>query len=168
MFPSQINLLQEVLYMEKYILSNMDRKNFSKAVNEIYLSTDYNHKQYPEYLKWFFQKSIPRIFNGTGEIIFFLNGLSIGGLAILKNDIDEKKICTLLISDEFKRKGYGSLLLEDSFKFLGTEQPVITIPTYSVDDFSAIIQHYNWKESCRTSEYLSEEIVFNNFHNASL
>lgn len=154
--------------MEKYILSNMERKNFSKAVNEIYLTTDYNHRQYPEYFKWFFQKSIPRIFNRTGEMIFFLNGLTIGGLAILKNDIDEKKICTLLISEEFRNKGYGKLLLEDSFEFLGTSKPLITIPAFSVDDFSSIITAYDWKETSRTSEYLSQEIIFNDFRNVSL
>ena len=35
--------------MEKFILSEMCDKNFSKTVNEIYLLTDYNKKQYPEY-----------------------------------------------------------------------------------------------------------------------
>ena len=39
--------ITEVLYMEKYILSKMKDINFSKAVNEIYLITDYNKKQYP-------------------------------------------------------------------------------------------------------------------------
>lgn len=147
--------------MEKYLLSKMERKNFSKAVNEIYLTTDYNHKQYQEYYKWFFQKNIPRMFNETGEIIFFLDGLSIVGLSILKKDINEKKICTLLVSDDFQKRGYGKLLLEDSFKFLGTTKPLITIPAYSVDRFSSIISAYNWKESCRTNAYLSEEIIFN-------
>ena len=42
--------------MEKYILSTMRDKNFSKAVNELYMLTDYNKKQYPDYFKWFYQK----------------------------------------------------------------------------------------------------------------
>lgn len=149
--------------MDKYILSNMQRKNFSKALNEVYLTTDYNHQQYPEYFEWFFKKNLPRLFNGTGEIIFYLDALSIGGLAILKKDIDEKKICTLLISEEFRKKGYGKLLVEESFEFLGTSKPLITIPAFSVDKFSSIIKAYDWKESCRTSDYLSEELIFNQF-----
>lgn len=149
--------------MDKYILSNMQRKNFSKALNEVYLTTDYNHKQYPEYFDWFFRKNLPRLFNGTGEIIFYLDGLTIGGLAILKKDIDEKKICTLLISEEFRKKGYGKTLVEESFEFLGTSKPLITIPAFSVDNFSSIIKAYDWKESCRTSDYLSEEIIFNSY-----
>ena len=56
--------------MEKYILSEMRDKNFSKAVNEIYLLTDYNKLQYPNYYKWYYGKNLPRILNGTGEAIF--------------------------------------------------------------------------------------------------
>lgn len=37
--------------MEKYVLSQMTGKNFSKAVAAIYLQTTYNQDQYPEYLK---------------------------------------------------------------------------------------------------------------------
>ena len=40
--------------MEKYILSQMSDKNFSKAVAAIYMQTAYNHDQYPGYLKWFY------------------------------------------------------------------------------------------------------------------
>ena len=147
--------------MEKFILSNMKQKNFSKAVNEIYLTTDYNHKQYQKYCQWFYQKSIPRIFTGTGEVFFYLDGLTIVALSILKRDVDEKKICTLLVSEEFRKKGLSHLLLEDSFKFLGTDKPLITISSNIVEQFYPIIAAYDWKESSRTNQYLSEEIIFN-------
>lgn len=147
--------------MEKYILSEMNRKNFSKATNEIYLLTDYNHKQYQEYLKWYYTKNIPRILNGTGEIIFYLDGFSCAGLAILKKDIEEAKICTLMISEEYRRKGYGKELLESSFDFLGTDKPLITIPSNRIEEFQGIITSYDWNESKRTDIYLSEEIIFN-------
>ena len=70
--------------MEKFVLSKMHDKNFSKAVNEIYLLTDYNKSQYPEYYKWFFSKNIPRVINGSGDIIFYLDGLEVVGISILK------------------------------------------------------------------------------------
>ncbi len=55
--------------MEKFVLSKMKSDNFSKACNEIYLLTDYNEKQYPEYYKWFYSKNIPRVLNGKGDMI---------------------------------------------------------------------------------------------------
>lgn len=147
--------------MEKYILSKMNSKNFSKAVNEIYLLTDYNHKQYQEYLKWYYSKNIPRVLNGTGEIVFYLDGLTVAGLAILKKDKIESKICTLMISEDYRRKGYSKELLENSFNYLETDKPLITIPSNRLEEFQSIINTYDWKESTRTDIYLSEEVVFN-------
>ena len=147
--------------MEKYILSQMNGKNFSKAVNEIYMLTDYNHKQYQEYLKWYYSKNIPRVLNGTGEIIFYLDGLTVAGISILKKDKIESKICTLMIDEDYRKKGYSKDLLEMSFNYLGTDKPLITIPSNRLDEFQNIISTYNWKESCKTDIYLSEEVVFN-------
>lgn len=78
--------------MEKYILSNMKDKNFSKATNEIYLLTDYNRLQYPEYYKWYYQKNLPRILAGNGEAIFYLDGFQIVGLSMLKKSENESKM----------------------------------------------------------------------------
>lgn len=147
--------------MERYILSKMNNKNFSKAVNEIYLLTDYNHKQYQDYLKWYYTKNIPRVLNKTGDIIFYLDGLTVAGLAILKKDSEESKICTLMINEEYRKKGYSKELLESSFDYLGTDKPLITIPSNRVEEFRKIITAYDWKESIRTDQYLSEEIIFN-------
>lgn len=147
--------------MEKYVLSEMNGKNFSKAVNEIYLLTDYNHQQYQNYLKWYFGKSIPRVLNNTGEIIFYLDGLTVAGLAILKKDLEEAKICTLLVNEDYRKKGYSKQLLESSFEYLGTDKPLITIPSKRLGEFQRIIDAYDWKESIRTDQYLSEEVIFN-------
>lgn len=146
--------------MEKFVLSKMRDKNFSKAVNEIYLLTDYNKSQYPEYYKWFFSKNIPRVINGCGDIIFYLDGLEVVGISILKND-DEKKLCTFMVNPEYRKKGHSKLLLEDSFEYLKTEKPIITIPEFRLDEFSSIINAYGWEESSIIDNYYSKEIEFN-------
>ena len=146
--------------MERYVLSQMSDKNFSKAVLAIYLQTTYNNDQYPEYLKWFYTVNLPRIFKGKGDIIFYLDGLEVVSLATLKNT-DEKKICTLLVNEDYRKKGYSKQILEDSFEYLQTDTPLITIPTKRLDEFNKIIDAYNWKETSRTDEYYSEEVIFN-------
>ena len=146
--------------MEKYILSQMTDKNFTKAVTAIYMQTIYNNDQYPEYLKWFYTVNIPRIFKGEGDIIFYLDGLEIVSLSTLKNT-DEKKICTLLVNEDYRKKGYSKQIIEDSFEYLKTETPLITIPTKRLSEFDKIIEAYHWKETDRTNEYYSEEVIFN-------
>ena len=146
--------------MERYVLSQMSDKNFSKAVLAIYLQTTYNNDQYPEYLKWFYTVNLPRIFKEEGDIIFYLDGLEVVSLSTLKNS-DEKKICTLLVNEDYRKKGYSKQILEDSFEYLGTETPLITIPTKRLEEFDKIIDAYQWSESSRTDEYYSEEVIFN-------
>ena len=147
--------------MEKYVLSNMKDKNFSKAVNEIYLLTDYNKLQYPDYYKWFYQKNIPRILNGEGDAIFYLDGFNVVGLSMMKKDELESKICTLLINEEYRKKGYSKQILEDSFEYLGTDKPLITIPENRLDEFKNIINTYEWKETKIITDYYSPEVIFN-------
>lgn len=147
--------------MEKYVLSNMKDKNFSKAVSEIYLLTDYNKLQYPDYYKWFYQKNIPRILNGEGEAIFYLDGFNVVGLSMMKKDELEKKICTLLINEEYRKLGYSKQILEDSFEYLGTDKPLITIPENRLDEFKSIITAYDWMESKIITDYYSPEVIFN-------
>ena len=148
--------------MEKYILSNMKDKNFSKATNEIFLLTDYNRLQYPEYYKWYYQKNLPRILAGNGEAIFYLDGFQIVGLTMLKKSENESKICTFLINKEYRKRGFSKLILEDSYEYLGTERPLITIPKKRLDEFSKIIESYGWVASETTDEYYSPEVIFNN------
>ena len=107
---------------------------------------------------------------GEGEAIFYLDGFQIVGLSMLKKTEDESKICTLLINEEYQRKGYSSLILEDSFAFLGTEKPLITIPEKRLDEFSKIIQAYGWVASETTDSYYSPEVIFNkpNYLNKTL
>lgn len=146
--------------MERYVLSQMSDKNFSKTVAAIYMQTAYNHEQYPGYLKWFYTVNLPRIFKGEGDIIFYLDGLEVVSLSILKNT-DEKKICTLLVNEDYQKRGYSKQILEDSFEYLQTETPLITIPTKRLEEFDKIIDAYHWSESSRTDEYYSEEVIFN-------
>lgn len=142
-------------------LSDFKGKNFSKAVNEIYQLTDFNNKQYPNYLQWFYNKNVPRILDNSGEVIFCLDGFMLQGLSILKRDDTETKICTLLVDTDYRNQKMGTSLLEESFKYLGTDKPAITIPEKYICQFEYFINKYNWKETNNLSGYFSPEIAFN-------
>lgn len=147
--------------MEKFKISELDRINFSRAANQLYEITDYNHAQYPEYYKWFYGKNLPRVLTGTGEIIFYLDAFVVVGLTILKSTDEEKKMCTFMINEEYRKRGYSKQLLEDAFDYLGTEKPVITIPNFRLEEFSKIIDSYGWIATSETDDYKSKEIIFN-------
>lgn len=147
--------------MDFYKLSEFKGQNFSKAVNELYSLTDFNNLQYPGYLKWFYQTNIPRILDNKGEALFSLDGFLLKGLIVLKNTVEEKKICTLVIDKPYSRQKLGLQLLERSFGYLGTDKPLITIPKAKIDEFDSIINYYSWENTGKTDEYNSEELIFN-------
>ena len=141
------------------ILSKLNEKNFSKATNELFLNTQFNLEQYPGYLQWYYCKNIPRILSGLGEGLFDLDTYLLKGLIFIK--YDEKKISTLYVDEEYRRNGLGQKMLEDSFKLLGTDKPLITIPEKKLFMFERFIKDYNWKETGVVNSYYSREIIFN-------
>ena len=147
--------------MERYVLTEMNDENFARAVHQNYLLTGYNKDQYPGYCQWYYGKNIPRIIKGEGEMIFYLDGFIVTGLSVMKKTLEELKICTLLVNPDYREQGISPLLLEDSFDYLGTSKPVITIAEKNLDPFSKIIDAYGWEVTGTTNIYKSPEIIFN-------
>ena len=67
-----------------------------------------------------------------------------------------------MINPKYRKKGNSKILLKDSFEYLKTDKPVITIPEFRLNEFSSIIKAYNWEETSVIDNYLSKEIEFNN------
>lgn len=147
--------------MQKFVLTEMNDENFAKAVCQIYLLTGYNKDQYPGYCQWYYGKNIPRILKGEGDIIFYLDGFIVAGLSVMKKTPDESKICTLLINPDYQKQGFSQPLLEETFDYLGTSKPVITIAENKLSVFSKIIDAYGWEVTGTTNIYKSPEIIFN-------
>ena len=151
------------------IISAIDlRSNYILFVNlitKVYNVTHSHCKDYPNYFNWYWTKVIPGVINGTREILVCTFKDEIAGVAILKSENNEQKLCTFLILGPFRVFHVTSLLLETAFEFLGTTKPLITISDTKIDMFQGIIKKYNW-EHTHTLEKgyynnASQEIVFN-------
>ena len=110
-----------------------------------YSATDYICKDYPNHFQWYWTKEIPRIFDGTGEVILCTVSGKIAGVAFLKKDKIESKICTFLVLEDYRGMHIATRMLEHAFKFLGTTKPLISIADYKVGLFEHIIKKYEWK-----------------------
>ena len=147
--------------MERIILSRLSIRELPSVIDEIYQFTKQNEEQYPHYYDWFYQTSIPRIVEGLGEIIFYEDSFQIAGLSILKRDSHEDKICTLKVAEPYRRTGLSRELLEESFEYLKTTKPLMTIPKKKVGEFSGIIRDYDWQLTATTNEYYTPENIYN-------
>ena len=90
---------------------------------------------------------------------------NVAGVAFLKKDDTESKICTFLITEDYHRKNIATKMLERAFSYLGTTKPLITIADYKIPMFEHIIKKYNWELTQTMSEgyynTTSREMVYN-------
>ncbi len=138
---------------------------FGKFAQAAFSVTDCICKDYPNHFEWYWSKEIPRVLNGTGEIIICTISNNIAGVAFLKKDDSESKICTLLVKEEYRGKHIATKILEYSFKYLDTNKPLLTIADYKFSMFEPIIKKYNWKltQTMNKGYYNSNsnELVYN-------
>jgi hypothetical protein len=107
-------------------------------------------KSYPKLREWYFKKVVPGLFDGTRTFILELRDGQIAGVAILKDTVNEKKICTISVEDAFKSKGMGFRLFEKSMLLLKSDKPLASVSEDRVQDFEKIFQYFDYEF---TSEY---------------
>ena len=145
------------------LISN--HKIFGKFAQSAYSVTDFVCDDYPKHFEWYWSKEIPRVFNGTGEVIVCTIDNNIAGVAFLKKDATESKICTFLVVEGYRGKHVSTKMLEYAFKYLGTTKPLISIADYKLPMFEHIIRKYDWKltQTMEKGYYnnTSREFVYN-------
>jgi len=121
-------------------------EELSKIAEEIYSVTKHLNKIYPGYKDWYYNKHVKGCLDLNRNIIFIRNNEDkIIGISSLKKTDEEKKICTLFILEPYRNKGIKKILLEESFKYLATEKPLITISEENLDIFKNTVEEYNWE-----------------------
>ena len=121
--------------------------------------------EYTDFRKWFlelFQNGA--VLKEGREILLCECDYQLAGIAILKNDGNEKKICTLRVAKTFQRNGIGQNLMELSFEWLNEDKPLITIHDSKRQEFKKLFEHYDFQlEEERKGYYrlFSTELVYN-------
>lgn len=98
------------------------------------------------------------------EIIICEDQFRIAGVAIIKNDMQEKKICTLRVAREYRHQGIGYNLIEMCMQQLHTEKPMITLHKSKLNQFEKLLSYYSFELEQTQKHYysiFSTELVFN-------
>lgn len=152
-------------YKASDLLKAGEKKLFAKVIAEAYMVTDWIRKDYPSHCDHYFSKYVPGIFDGEREIIACYIDNRIAAVAILKKDNSERKISTLYVKPEYRRRGIVTELLDRCFAWLGTTRPLFTIADYKLNQFAKIIKRNGWeKTQILPKSYYndhSREYVFN-------
>lgn len=121
--------------------------------------------EYPDFLQWY-----EKLFTNNKdisperEIIVCESNFTIVGLAILKSDEQEKKICTLRVDKKFQRQGIGTNLVRMSLEWLEEDYPIITMHKSKQNQFASLLNYYGFKLEQTQPHYysiFSTECVYN-------
>ncbi len=120
-------------------------------------------KDYPDFTSWFNSKVVLGLNNGTRNIFFAFavnnDRCELAGIMILKNDSNEKKICTLCVLDSFRKKGLGTKFIELAQKELQVDKPLITVSASYKADFENIFSKFGFKCFAEYSGYYKRNIT---------
>lgn len=161
----ELSKKEDIKIISASSLVNKNHNVFGDVISKAYAVTDFICKDYPKHFTWYWEKTIPAVLKGTREVLVCTVNQKIAGVAFLKNEDGEQKVCTFLVLEEFRGKHIATKLLEKSFEFLGTTKPLISIADYKLSMFEGIIKKYGWEQTQILEEgyynNTSRELVFN-------
>lgn len=154
--------------VRKLMINEIGEKAKDKLYNNLRDLAD----SYPNFAEWFYNIVMPEmeLKDGRREIIIAISKIGdkekylLTGIAILKKTINEKKICTFRVHEDFRNQGIGTGLFEECFKYLDTKKPKITISENTIDMFKKHIELYKFDRCEILDGYYKEgikEYVYN-------
>ncbi|MBX8588587.1 GNAT family N-acetyltransferase [Pseudomonas cichorii] len=119
---------------------------------------------YPGFNAWLDHKVIPGLLSGERSILLEHKRGSLSGLAIVKNDGIEKKLCCLRVLPRFQNTGVGLKLFERSFQTLSTSMPLLSIAEEQKPVFGRLFKYYGFELAKNYHDYyrpMKDELSFN-------
>jgi len=149
----------------KDYINILSEEELKALANKIYKITEFVEKDYPNHKNWFFNIQLKETLDtNTRNILFVRDKDKIIGVANLLSNDEEKKISTLYVIDEYRNKGIGTQLIEESMKWLKTRYPIISMTKDRYELYKPIIDKYNWKLTRILNGFYKEgmdELFFN-------
>lgn len=134
---------KEILLIDsKFILKQEDVT--LPLVNYVFTELKKLSWQYPNFESWLDEKVLTGLYDGTRSIIVEWREDKIAGVAILKHDSTEKKLCCLIIMPDFQNKGIGIKLFKKAFSVLGTDKPLLSISEDKLPEFEKIFNYFGF------------------------
>ena len=101
---------------------------------------------YPHFDTWLTDRVLPGLQSGERSILVEYRGGMLAGLAILKDDDQEKKLCCLRVLPSFLHaRGLGVRMFEKAFEHPGTRSPLLSVAEERLPVFGRIFKHFGFE-----------------------
>ena len=123
------------------------------------------NREYPFFEQWFngLFVRVPEL-RLDREILLCVDNCKIVGIAILKKNAEEKKICTLRVEKQYQKMSIGKTLMEMSFEWLETDKPLVTVQKSRSKEFEKLFKYYDFQLDDEKRGYykpFSTELIYN-------
>lgn len=139
------------------------------SLRDAYQFIEDSRRLYDNFNYWFFNNYCNNFRVGTRKIIrCFDDKQNTLALALLKDEPCEKKICSIKVDKKYRRNGIGRNLFEYCIEVLDTDKPLITISEERYNEFSHLIEYFDFNLCQVLASYYnhnSTEYVFNGILN---
>lgn len=95
-------------------------------------------QSYPGFEKWYADKVVPGVMLGTRRLTIIEREGVIAGVGIAKNELGEKKLCTIRVNAAYEGRGIGVRIFDDLLDWLGTDRPLATVSEEKMPAFERI------------------------------
>ena len=102
---------------------------------------------YPCYTDWLNNKFFAGLKSSQMQrgYVFALDNNMLSGMALLKKDTEEKKICCLFVKPEYRKQGIATNLIKQSIILLQTNKPLITISEQNLSMFLPLFRNFGFE-----------------------
>ena len=127
------------------ILAAQDPAKFSYFENLASCNLHHLSQFYPDFPTWYSQKVENGLHTGQRIVLLKYVGKDLGGIAILKDTKDEKKLCCLRVLPAFEGSGIGIRLFAESMERLKTERPLLSVSEEQAPKFERVFRHFGFE-----------------------
>jgi hypothetical protein len=114
------------------------------AEKDVFASIAHLEASYPGFEAWLHAKVFPGIRNGTRRVRAVVTDGDVRAVSIAKRDNQEKKLCTLWVAPSARTSGIGSSLAKEAFGWLGTDNPLFTVPDDRLPEFRPLLSRWGF------------------------
>lgn len=138
---------EEMIQVKTEILnsSNITLHSNFESYKELFHFLEDLQKEYSNFHNWYFKKVFNSILLGERQIIIKKYKSEILGISILKNNLFEKKICTLRVNEKYRGLKIGTELMNHSLDILDDSIPLITVSSKRLSEFSKLLKNFNFE-----------------------
>jgi ribosomal protein S18 acetylase RimI-like enzyme len=99
---------------------------------------------YNNFDQWYWDTFVTGLSEGNRSAYVLMDSQAISGILLLKHDLVERKVCTLWVDPNFRRRGIASLLMSHALSIMPPGKIGLSVSDGSLGQFCNILNEFDF------------------------